>query len=230
MKFPDYYIISLLFAVCMVCGCRKNDNPFIDEIIPPFLFGQVNDFQGNPVEGCSVHYIFSTTSSSLGKQVKICPSTMISYCTPARSKVTLILLRWFTRESIATLVDDTMEAGAHTVTFDRTNITNGVYIYQLKFDTTVLEKKFLILNNDISTLVEAYPLTVTSSSGAFTLPYGIFGFGVPFPVPYTIEEDTFYISHTIQIVLGKEGYFPFSETITIDETKGINRTFTIIKK
>lgn len=214
----------------VIYGCKKNDNPVsVNNNLQLGLNGQVNDSQGNPVAGCGVHYIFTTVSSSLAKVGKTCPSTNIQYSVPYRTKVTIELLRWFTRDSITTLVNDTLNAGTYSLLVNMTQFTNGIYILQSKVDTNILEMRILYLNTDTSSLVKSTPLTTTNSSGSFNLPYGIFGFEVPL-----IQEtngssaiDTVYISHTIQMVVYKEGYATAMKTITVDESKGMNETFVL---
>jgi hypothetical protein len=214
-------------------GCKKGDNPLSTrENIPSYLTGQVIDSQGKPVEGCGVHYIYSMTTSSLAKTVKTCPSTNIQFNIPTRSKVTIKIFRWYTRDTIATLVDDTLDAGSHMVTFNAAKVTNGIYIYHLKVDTLIQELHMSLLVDDISALVNTNPLVTTNVSGSFNLPYGIFGFGMPFARTSASGSslDSVYVSHTIQIILYKSGYLTTTKTITIDETNGMIQTFTLTKQ
>jgi hypothetical protein len=171
-------------------------------------------------------------SSPLAKAGKTCPSTLINYSIPQRTKVTIKLYRWYTLDSIATILDDTVDAGTHAVTFDAATLTNGIYICRINADTTFRETRIMLLNVDLSVLANSTPLVSTNSSGAFSLPYGIFGFNIPFfrtsAAGSTI--DTEYISHTIQIVVCKSGYATSTKSLTIDETKSTKQTFTLMKQ
>jgi hypothetical protein len=218
--------------ILAISGCKKNDNPISTiENNPSYLTGHVIDSQGKPVEGCGVHYIYTMTASSMAKIGKTCPSTLIPFEIPKRSKVTLKIFRYFTRDSIAILVDDTLNAGLHSVAFGTTNITNGIYIYQLIIDTLVQEKIITLCNDNVSELVDKTPLLTTNSSGVFSLPYGVLGFRVPFAISSADGSplDSIYVSHTIQIVLAKTGYVTTTKTITVDESNGMNQTFTLNK-
>jgi hypothetical protein len=84
----------------------------------------------------------------------------------------------------------------------------------------------------MSLLVNTTPLLKTNSSGVFSLPYGVLGFGVPFNRTSSTGSsiDTVYVSHTIQIVLAKTGYVTNVKTITIDEANGMTQTFTLTKQ
>jgi hypothetical protein len=89
-----------------------------------------------------------------------------------------------------------------------------------------------LLVDDISALVNTNPLVTTNVSGSFNLPYGIFGFGMPFARTSASGSslDSVYVSHTIQIILYKSGYLTTTKTITIDETNGMIQTFTLTKQ
>ena len=226
--FKYYLTIALLFILTM-SGCKKNDNPTSVEELPQYLYGRVIDSQGSPVEGCGVHYIYTMTGSPLAKIGTTNSSTNILFYVPTRSKVTLTILRWYTRDTIATLVNDTLNAGSHLVTFDADKITNGIYIEQLKVDTLLQETHMSLMVDNISYLVNTTLLVTTNSSGSFKLPYGVFGFNIPFPGPGEIA-DSIYISHTIEIVVYKSGYLTATKTITIDEAISMNQTFTLTKQ
>lgn len=231
MTLQKYGMAIFFIFACLFVGCKIKDNPVAAQKLPSYLFGQVVDQAGNPVEGCGVHYIFSFTNSALRKENKIYPASIIQYSIPSRSKVTLKIFRWYTNDTIATLIDDTLEAGSYSTSLDVSKITNGIYLYQLKIDTTVQEKTMTILNSDLSSLANTNPLISTYSSGAFVLPYGVFGFGVPLTQATSsgTSTETVYISHSIQIILTKTGYAPCTKVLTIDETQGINQTFTMMK-
>jgi hypothetical protein len=147
-----------------------------------------------------------------------------------RSKVTIKILRWFTRDTIVTVVDDSLDAGYHAVAFDETQFTNGIYVYQFKTDTVLVEARFNIIDTDISLLVNTTPLVTTSSSGSFRLPYGIFGFGLPWDQYGNGPVDTVYVSHKIQMVVYKPGYLTLTKAMSIDQTSSAVQTFTLTKQ
>ena len=228
MHLPKYYLTLVMLVVLMMSGCKKNDNPISTEQPSQYLYGQVLDSHGSPLEGCGIHYIYTMTTSSLAKTGTTSSTTQIQFTIPTRSKVTLKIFRWYTRDTIATLVDDTLDAGEHAVTFDASKVTNGIYIYQLKADTLIQEIRMCLMVDDISFLVNTTPLVTTSSSGSFKIPYGVFGFDLPFVGPGSVL-DSVYVSHTIEIVVYKPGYSTATKTITIDEANGINEIFTLTK-
>jgi hypothetical protein len=229
----------LLTAFFLLAGC-KND-PVSTDKLPQILYGQVVDSQGNAIADVNVHYIFQITDhysakienhdSALSKVGKICPSTDISFTIPKRSKVTVKLFRWYTRDIVGTMINDTLDGGTHSITLDAAKITNGFYIYQLQVDTSIVEKMLVYINLDVSTLVLTDPLTKSNSSGVFELPYALLGFGVPNPRTGVNGQiiDTVQISSTFQIVLYKTGYSTTMKTVTIDPAVGIKQTFVLNK-
>ena len=72
------------------------------------------------------------------------PTTQISYQLPQQSDVRLEVYDLVGRQ-VATLVNETMEAGAHTVNFNATNLSSGVYVYRLNAGSTVLSRKLTII-------------------------------------------------------------------------------------
>jgi photosystem II stability/assembly factor-like uncharacterized protein len=72
------------------------------------------------------------------------PTTAISYQLAAVSAVTLRVYDILGRE-IATLVDGVQQAGHHSVRWDASLFTSGVYFYQLATDDFVETKKMLLV-------------------------------------------------------------------------------------
>lgn len=72
------------------------------------------------------------------------PTTQISYELPKQSDVRLEVYDLVGRQ-VATLVNQTMEAGSHTVNFNAGNLSSGVYIYRLNAGNTVLSRKLTVI-------------------------------------------------------------------------------------
>lgn len=71
------------------------------------------------------------------------PSTVISYNLPIDSKVSLKIFDVLGNE-VATLVDDQMTAGTHSVTFNAGSLTSGVYIYSIQAGNFTQTKKLML--------------------------------------------------------------------------------------
>ncbi|HTY37155.1 MAG TPA: T9SS type A sorting domain-containing protein, partial [Bacteroidota bacterium] len=72
------------------------------------------------------------------------PSTFIEFSLPHATNVTLKIYNILGQE-VATLVDEYCAAGNYKVRFDASKLTSGVYVYRLKADSFVGEKKLLLL-------------------------------------------------------------------------------------
>ncbi|WP_234567429.1 T9SS type A sorting domain-containing protein [Rhodohalobacter sp. 614A] len=72
------------------------------------------------------------------------PTTQISYDLPQTADVRLEVYDLVGRQ-VATLVNQTMEAGSHLVNFDASNLSSGVYIYRLNAGNMVLSRKLTVI-------------------------------------------------------------------------------------
>lgn len=72
------------------------------------------------------------------------PSTEIRYQTPEGSYVTLKIYDLLGRE-VATLVNEELKAGVHSVRFDASDLSSGMYIYTLRAGDFVASKKLLLM-------------------------------------------------------------------------------------
>jgi hypothetical protein len=72
------------------------------------------------------------------------PSTKIEFAIPAQSKVELKVFNILGQE-VATLVNESLTAGNHAVTFDAGRLATGVYLYRITAGTFVSTKKMLLL-------------------------------------------------------------------------------------
>jgi len=72
------------------------------------------------------------------------PTTQISYELPQQSNVLLEVYDMSGRQ-IATLVNESVSAGTHTVNFDASNLSSGVYLYKLQTGSAVLTRKLTLI-------------------------------------------------------------------------------------
>lgn len=72
------------------------------------------------------------------------PTTEISYELPTQSDVRLEVFD-LTGRQVATLVNDSVSAGTHTVNFNAANLSSGVYMYRLQAGSTVLTRKLTLI-------------------------------------------------------------------------------------
>jgi hypothetical protein len=72
------------------------------------------------------------------------PSTNIRYSIPETGSAILSVYNTL-GEEVAVLVDGKVQAGYYEVTFDASNLTSGVYFYQLQADSYIETKKMILL-------------------------------------------------------------------------------------
>jgi hypothetical protein len=72
------------------------------------------------------------------------PSTQISYTLTEASDVALSVYN-VNGQRVATLYNGAQSAGRHTFTFDAGNLASGVYIYQLRTNEMVLNRKMMLV-------------------------------------------------------------------------------------
>ncbi len=216
-----------VFLAIVSSSCKKGNNPVEVGQESRFFYGHVVDNIGDPIGGVGIHYIFDTEPFSIFQKIaKACPSTPIHYQLPGpvHGHVTMTLFRWYTHEFIAKVFDDT--TGIIDVNWDSFKITNGIYIIHFVEDTVVQDLMCEISDVDYSSLAAKTPLAVTDSSGNFSLPYGIFAFGVPLVQSrWDNTVDTAYVSTDIDFVLHTPTGQTFNRSIEIDTTKDTYQEF-----
>lgn len=72
------------------------------------------------------------------------PATEIQFAVPRSERMTLKVFNLMGQE-VATLVDGTINAGVHNVTFDSHGLSSGVYIYRLEADGFSASRKMLLM-------------------------------------------------------------------------------------
>jgi Secretion system C-terminal sorting domain len=72
------------------------------------------------------------------------PTTKIVFNVPKESKVKLAVFN-ILGEQVATLINEVKPAGRYTIDFDASNLSSGVYLYQLTSQNQILSKKMILL-------------------------------------------------------------------------------------
>jgi hypothetical protein len=72
------------------------------------------------------------------------PSTTIKFDIPASAFVNLSIFNSI-GENVGTIVNDQFEAGVHSVRFDASDLSSGIYFYRLAADIQVFTKKMLLI-------------------------------------------------------------------------------------
>jgi hypothetical protein len=121
-------------------------------LYPPDELSFVNDtvlFKYSKVEEINSGVIPSGYELSQNYPNPFNPETKIEFALPGRSHVTLNVYNTL-GQKVATLVDEELEAGWKSVTWDGrddggNSVATGVYLYRLEAGNTVIKKKMMLL-------------------------------------------------------------------------------------
>ncbi len=72
------------------------------------------------------------------------PSTNISFVLPQSTNVELTVFNML-GQKVKTLIKENRSAGSHTVTFDASNLSSGIYLYQLKTPTVTKTQRMVLV-------------------------------------------------------------------------------------
>ncbi len=72
------------------------------------------------------------------------PTTTISFSIPYNTHVSIKIFDVLGKE-VATLVDDNLSMGKHTINYDASNLSSGIYFYMLKSNDIVTSKKMVLI-------------------------------------------------------------------------------------
>ena len=72
------------------------------------------------------------------------PTTNIEFALPQNSEVKITLYN-ISGQKVATIVDKAMSAGTHTVNFDASALSSGIYIYQMQTANEVMTRKMTLI-------------------------------------------------------------------------------------
>ncbi len=99
----------------------------------------------DPAQGLPLTAVSVPTATSLAQNYPnpFNPTTQISFTLPAADAVTLAVYS-STGKQVATLLNEQLSAGLHTVTFNATNLPSGVYWYRLTTGSSSLVKRRLL--------------------------------------------------------------------------------------
>ncbi|HCI70816.1 MAG TPA: hypothetical protein DHV30_09570, partial [Balneola sp.] len=72
------------------------------------------------------------------------PTTEINFSLPESGEVSLKVYDMLGRE-VSTIVSSQMSAGTHSVTFDASFLSSGIYIYRLTSGSTTITKRMTLI-------------------------------------------------------------------------------------
>lgn len=213
MKVLIKYSLTILFSFSVVFFSCKDNPVKTDDDYDKAILGKITDGNGNPLLLVSVHYIFSLGTEAIFK------NAVIQYSLQSTQNITLRIFNMLDEEIARPFDNQSQPAGSHSYFFDGNGLTNGIYSYELTGDDINQKGSFIILDDDISNLIQTFPVQMSGTDGSFRLDYSLLGLGRKFNLLIGNEEKELTISDSIKIVIYKATYQTVVETVKIDTTK-----------
>ncbi len=104
------------------------------------------DFDGTFTYTSAVEVTLVPTSLELNQNYPnpFNPSTTISFSVPENGNAVVKVYDVLGKE-VATLLNESLNAGFHTVKFDASSLTSGIYFYSIKFGNQILTNKMMLM-------------------------------------------------------------------------------------
>jgi hypothetical protein len=214
--------ILSVFTFLVLSGCRKDPAKYSGEVNKEII-GKVVDENDQVLPNVDVHYIYNVGINAEFKHVTI------QYSLISQQNVTLKIYNMFGEEVSRPLENQAQLAGNHSYFFDASQLSNGIYRYRIEGNNLISEGSFLVLDDDVSALVQKPPLTLTDPDGFFHLKYATLGIGKKFTMLINNEKQDLVIADSIQIILYLENYQISVNHIKIDTTRTKEKTFRLLK-
>jgi hypothetical protein len=213
------YKLTLLFFISIIFfhGC-KNGPVEVDNKTPG-LYAKIVDSNNNPVTDVNFHYIFYVGSNIVSRNM------LFFYSLQSADTITFKIFDSFNNQIAIPIDNQYQPAGNHSYNYDASNLTNGIYSCSITGSTIDQKTKLFVLTDDVNQLIQLNPFKKSDLSGNIQISYSALGLGNHFL--YQVGNDTLdlIIADSIKIVLFKEGYKTFVQSINIDTIKAFEKTF-----
>lgn len=225
MKKTIYFFIVVILT--LVISCNK-ENPIEPFNVEHSLIGKIVDADGNPIVNAEVHYIpqfiEQVDSNSFTSAFRF------TFSLPYATNLTVVLLKHYTRDTVKYLIkNEFTQAGTHSLSLGTGDLTNGVYHYVIKYDTTEIDKMiYLSRSEEFLSITE--PFKRSDMQGSFQLSYKELGIGLKFSANVGDTTIINTISNTFRVVIFKENFQTFVQQVTVDTNQTVTKMFTLIKK
>ncbi len=101
-------------------------------------------YSGGPVSVENTPIIPKEFSVSQNYPNPFNPSTVITFALPQSAKVSLVVYNTL-GQRVMTLVDENLDAGTHSRSFNAAGLASGTYLYQLRAGSSIVTRKMLLL-------------------------------------------------------------------------------------
>jgi len=213
-----YTLTLLSFINIFFLNSCKNGPVEVDNKTPG-LYAKVVGSKNNPVNGVNFHYIFYVGSNIVSRNM------LFSYSLQSADTITIKVFDSFNNEIATPVSNQYQPAGNHLYNYDASELTNGVYSCLISGSTIDQKTHLFVLTDDINQLIQLNPFKKSDLSGNIQISYSALGLGNHFVYQIGNDQLDLVIADSIKVVLFKEGYKTFLQSINIDTTIAFEKTF-----
>jgi hypothetical protein len=213
-------LIFFLLNILLLNSC--DDGIVSTEEKPAGLYAKIIDINNNPLYDVDMHYIFY-----LGVDI-ISRNWSFRYTLANADSVTIRIYDCFNNEVVTLLKNYPQHTGNYSIFYNADSITNGIYFCTITGNTINQNHKFFILNDNIDELKMLPPFKKSNASGNIQVTYSAMGIGNHFTYDTGSNQLSLTVSDSVKIILSKNGYKIFSESVKFDTTKVLEKTFKLL--
>lgn len=207
--------LFLFLVVIFLNSCEKTPLE-VEEVTPEFLI-TVLDSNNNPITDVGLHYIFY-----FGRDI-ISRNHSFPYKLQQIDSITIKIFDSF-NNVISEWYQEYLLPGNYALSFDASNLTNGMYYCTINGSTINEKIKFFVLNDEISLLEVLVPLKKTDINGNIRFPISLLGVGDHFSYLIGDHQEDLVIADSVKIILCKQGFQTLTKTIKVNPKKSFEST------
>jgi hypothetical protein len=214
-------IVLIIFAATVLNGCR--DNPVGVRDVGPLFYATVVDANNRPIADVGMHYVFYGVGATESRNL------MIRFSLQSTDTITVTIFDPFGKEISRLYHNKPSQPGSYIYFYDAGTLTNGIYTFSIVGATINQQIRMFVLTEEFLKLTTTRPLTKTDAVGKIRIAYSILGIGEQFAYYNGSNYVPYVISDSITVVLVKEGYKDYVQTIKLDTINGFEVRFVLEK-
>ena len=211
-------VILAIITVLISRGCK--DSPVNVQDTNPVFIANVVDSHNNPLADVGFHYIFYFGRNIASREY------LIDYQLQSADSIAIKLSDSF-GNVVGSISKEYQLAGHHSIRFYASFFSNGIYYCTISGTTINERQKFFVRTDNVTELIQTFPLAKTNANGILEIPYSVFGIGDHLTFQSDSTQVQLIVNDSIRVVLFKPGYQFFVKDIKLDTTRTFQATFQL---